>query len=118
MDLVLFNIIGLFFVIGIIWGIKLMSSPETAVRGNLIGSICMLGAIILTLIANNIINLPLLWMAMIIGGLIGSYLALKVAMIQMPQMVALLNGFGGGASSLVSMVVLFTQFPTLTSFSK
>jgi NAD(P) transhydrogenase subunit beta len=44
------NVLGLVFVAGIVSGIKLMSSPETAVRGNLIGAVSMVGAIVLTLI--------------------------------------------------------------------
>jgi len=100
------NLLGLIFVLGTIWGIKLMNSPMTAVRGNLLGSVSMAGAIILTLLAEGIISLPLLWAAMAIGALFGYYLAVKVAMIQMPQMVALLNGFGGGSSAIVSLLAL------------
>lgn len=100
------NLVGLVFVLGTVWGIKLMSSPMTAVRGNLIGSVSMAGAIILTLVAEGIVSLPLLWAAIAIGTLLGYYLAVKVAMIQMPQMVALLNGFGGGSSAIVSLLAL------------
>ena len=78
------NLLGLIFVLGTIWGIKLMNSPMTAVRGNLLGSVSMAGAIILTLLAEGIISLPLLWAAIAIGTLFGYYLAIKVAMIQMP----------------------------------
>ncbi|NLB72786.1 MAG: NAD(P)(+) transhydrogenase (Re/Si-specific) subunit beta [Firmicutes bacterium] len=100
------NLVGLVFVLGTVWGIKLMSSPVTAVRGNLLGSVSMAGAIILTLLSEGIVSLPLLWVAIALGTLFGYYLAVKVAMIQMPQMVALLNGFGGGSSAIVSLLAL------------
>jgi len=100
------NLLGLVFVIGTVWGIKLMSSPATAVKGNLLGSVSMAGAIILTLTAEGIVSIPLLWVAIFVGTFFGYYLAVKVAMIQMPQMVALLNGFGGGSSAIVSLLML------------
>ncbi|MGM0501528.1 MAG: NAD(P)(+) transhydrogenase (Re/Si-specific) subunit beta, partial [Bacillota bacterium] len=104
--------------LGIIWGIKLMSSPKTAVKGNMIGAVSMLGAVILTLVYNNIIDNMLLWSAILVGGVIGSYMAQKVKMIQMPQMVALLNGFGGGASALVASIMLFSDFNQLKAASR
>lgn len=118
MNTAVYNIIALIFVAGIVLGIKLMSSPKTAVRGNLLGAICMFGAIVLTLVSNGIISSGILWVSMAIGGLVGYFLAVKVAMIQMPQLVALLNGLGGGASAGVALVVLFSEFNILTLFSK
>ncbi|MDD3840884.1 MAG: NAD(P)(+) transhydrogenase (Re/Si-specific) subunit beta [Clostridia bacterium] len=88
----------------VLFGIKLMSSPKTAVRGNRLSAISMLVAVILVLGANDIIQLPLLWIAIILGSMIGYALALKVPMIKMPQMVALYNGLGGAASALVALV--------------
>jgi NAD(P) transhydrogenase subunit beta len=108
------NVLGLVFVAGIVLGIKLMSSPETAVRGNLIGAVSMVGAIALTLLAEGIIDLQILWVSMVIGSAIGYYLSVKVAMIQMPQMVALLNGLGGGSSAIVSLLSLVNSTYSLT----
>src|SRR5690606_15816262 len=59
-----------------------------------------------TLVAEGIVSIPVLWVAIAVGALSGYYLAVKVAMIQMPQMVALLNGFGGGSSAIVSLLAL------------
>ena len=73
-------------------GIKLMSSPKTAVRGNQLGAISMILSIVLVLLYNKIVDVKILWVAMMVGGIIGFLLAKKVTMIQMPQMVALLNG--------------------------
>jgi NAD/NADP transhydrogenase beta subunit len=112
------NVLGLVFVSGIVWGIKLMSSPETAVRGNLIGAVSMAGAIVLTLLTEGIVDLQILWVSMAIGSAIGYYLSVKVAMIQMPQMVALLNGFGGGSSAIVSLMSLVNVTYALTSVDK
>ncbi|MGM0602432.1 MAG: NAD(P)(+) transhydrogenase (Re/Si-specific) subunit beta, partial [Bacillota bacterium] len=95
-----------------------MSSPKTAVRGNMIGAVSMLGAVILTLTYNNILDNMLLWSAILVGGAVGLYMAKKVEMIQMPQMVALLNGFGGGASALVASIMLFSDFNQLSTASR
>ncbi len=113
-----YSIVGFLLTLGIIWGIKLMSSPKTAVQGNMIGAVSMLGAVILTLTYNNILNNMLLWSAILVGGAVGLYMAKKVEMIQMPQMVALLNGFGGGASALVASIMLFSDFNQLSTSSR
>jgi H+-translocating NAD(P) transhydrogenase subunit beta len=90
-----------------IFGLIQLSHPRTAVRGNLSGACGMLIAIIATLADREILGAgPAGWAAMAagmaLGGLLGGALALKVQMTAMPQMVALLNGFGGGASALVA----------------
>ena len=83
-----------------------MSSPTTAAKGNLIGALSMTGAIIVTLLSEEIISMGVLWFGMAVGGGLGYFLAIKVTMIQMPQMVALLNGFGGGSSAIVALLTL------------
>jgi len=100
------DLLGLAFVVGTVWGIRLMSSPTTAVRGNLIGAVSMAGAIIVTLVAENIVSVQVLWIGMAVGGALGYVFAVRVAMIEMPQMVALLNGLGGGSSAIVSLLTL------------
>ena len=84
-----------------IFGIKGMTHPRTAVRGNLLGATGMFIAVLVTLLQQGV---PLLLVAsgMLVGGLIGMFLARKVEMPQMPQLVALFNGFGGIASVLVA----------------
>ncbi|MBN8706135.1 MAG: NAD(P)(+) transhydrogenase (Re/Si-specific) subunit beta [Bacteroidetes bacterium] len=86
-----------------IFGIKRMSSPATAKNGNLISGIGMLLAIVVTLMDRHIISYELIIAGLVIGSAIGAVLAYKVQMTAMPQMVGLLNGFGGGASALVGM---------------
>ena len=106
MNNISYNIISLMLAMGILYGIHLLSSPKTAVRGNSLGAVCMLAAIVITLLHNGIISVTMLWACMLIGGLLGAYLAYRLQMLQMPQTVALLNGFGGGASALVAVTVL------------
>ena len=109
-------ILQLLFIAGFIYGIRLMSSPKTAVKGNMLGALAMFGAIVVTLISEGILTLPVLWAGLLVGSALGIWLAQKVLMIQMPQMVALLNGLGGGASALVALMVVY-QEPTLTTFT-
>lgn len=90
----------------IVWGIRLMNSPKTARFGNVLGAVSLMGAVALTLFKNGILDKTLLWIAMAIGGLAGYYIAAKVTMLKMPQMIALLNGLGGGASALVAVMIL------------
>lgn len=102
-------VLMLSIIVAIILGIKMMSSPKTARSGNLLASLAVLGAVIHTLISNDIITIQLLWIALVMGSVIGYFIAVKVAMIQMPQFVAILNGFGGAASALVALVVMINS---------
>jgi len=89
---------AVFFVLGLKW----LSSAATARRGNAISAIGMLLAISATLWLGGIIEWQYIIIGLIVGGSIGLLLSLRVQMTQMPQMVGLLNGFGGGASVLVA----------------
>ena len=83
-------------------GLKGLTHPRTAVRGNLIGSCAMLLAVVATLWAGGIISWAWIIAGLTIGTISGTVLALKVPMTGMPQMVAIFNGFGGAASFLVA----------------
>ncbi len=85
-----------------ILGLKQLSHPKTAPRGNQTAAVGMLIAIVATLIYKDVIDYTLIIAGIIIGGGIGAYAAKKVEMTAMPQMVAIFNGFGGGASVLVA----------------
>ena len=100
-------ILQLVFIAGFVYGIRLMNSPETAVTGNLVGAVSMTGAIIVTLVEAQVLTMPVIWAGLIVGSGLGVWLSVKVLMIQMPQMVALLNGFGGGASALVALMTIY-----------
>ena len=94
-----------------IFGLKMLGSPKTARRGNLYSSVGMLLAIVVTLLDKQIINFEWIIIGLIVGSAIGSTFALKVKMTGMPQMVGLLNGFGGGASLLVAMSEYYKIMP-------
>jgi NAD(P) transhydrogenase subunit beta len=83
-------------------GLRLLSSPKTARRGNAAGALGMLIAIVVTLTDKKIIDFTYIIVGLIVGSSIGLLLAKRVQMTAMPQMVGLLNGFGGGASTLVA----------------
>ncbi len=93
-------------------GIKRLSSPKTAQSGNTIASIGMLIAIIATVLSFELLDFKLIGVGIIVGTIIGSTFALRVQMTQMPQMVAIFNGFGGGASALVAAAEYFGKYDT------
>jgi NAD(P) transhydrogenase subunit beta len=84
-------------------GLKRLSSPRTAVRGNQVAAFGMVLAIGVTLWDADARNLAWIVTGIVIGGLIGAYSARAVKMTAMPQMVALFNGVGGGAAALISI---------------
>src|SRR5690606_10347491 len=85
-----------------IMGIKGMTAPKTAVRGNRRSAIGMLIAVVAALLDYNVVDYTWIIVCILIGGAIGAFMAKKVAMTDMPEMVASLNGIGGGASLLVA----------------
>ncbi|MBI2828074.1 MAG: NAD(P)(+) transhydrogenase (Re/Si-specific) subunit beta [Acidobacteria bacterium] len=82
-------------------GLKRLNTPATARRGNLISGAGMLVAIFVTLLDLGQVNYTVIIGGVVVGSALGLTAALSVQMTAMPQMVALLNGFGGGASMLV-----------------
>jgi len=82
-------------------GLKLLSSPETARRGNMLSALGMFLAVVATLFNQEIIDFRFILGGIALGSIIGVLAARLVAMTAMPEMVALLNGFGGIASLLV-----------------
>tara|TARA_B100001123_G_scaffold378472_1_gene446598 strand:+ start:383 stop:1780 length:1398 start_codon:yes stop_codon:yes gene_type:complete len=94
-----------------ILGIKGLTHPRTAVRGNLLGASGMLLAVVATLVTKEVLGsgtqgLGMIVAGVVLGGTIGATLALRIQMTAMPEMVALLNAFGGAASALVAGAVL------------
>ena len=90
-----------------IFGIKMLGKAETARKGNLISSLGMLIAVVVTLFDRQILDSKdvaswyVLGICLVLGSLIGAVMAKRVKMTSMPEMVALFNGFGGLASLLV-----------------
>jgi NAD(P) transhydrogenase subunit beta len=87
-----------------ILGLKRMAHPRTAVRGNLYGILGMTLAVIVTLLGVETFGWVLA--GIVVGSVIGGVLAMRVQMTEMPQLVALFNGLGGSASTLVAAAEL------------
>ena len=98
----LVNIVYLIAASLFVLGLKGLSHPRTAVRGNMLGALGMFIAVVTTLINQQIIGFEAIVGGLILGGVIGGIWAVKVPMTGMPQFVGLCNGFGGGASALVA----------------
>jgi NAD(P) transhydrogenase subunit beta len=115
---------------------KLMTGPRTAVKGNYLGAAGMAIAILAACFEKPVMQsvaaqgawpIVMLGIAGLIGGVIGAVMAVKYPMTGMPQMVALLNGFGGAASALVAGAELWnataaakaaaTPLPAWTQFA-
>lgn len=86
-----------------ILGIKMMGKTGTARKGNAVSSVAMLVAVSITLINQNILSYTEIFIGILIGSAIGAYFSQKVAMTQMPEMVAIFNGVGGAASTFVAV---------------
>lgn len=86
-----------------ILGIKRLGKTSEARSGNILSAVGMLIAIVATLIQVQLLTIPEILVCIVIGTAIGIYVAYKVEMTQMPEMVALFNGFGGLASVAVSV---------------
>lgn len=87
-------------------GLKGLTHPRTAVRGNVLAGLGMLAAVGITLIDQRVVSFELLIAGVVVGSIIGAFLAVRVQMTEMPQLVALFNGFGGGASVFVATAAL------------
>ena len=85
-----------------ILGIKALSSPKSARAGNRLAAVGMTLALIVTLLDRRILSYTEIAIGLALGGTIGAVAARRVAMTAMPQLVALLNGSGGGAAAVVS----------------
>jgi NAD(P) transhydrogenase subunit beta len=83
-------------------GIKMLGKTSTARQGNTYSAIAMLIAVVVTLLDRNVLSYTEIFATMVLASAVGMYVAKKVEMTQMPEMVALFNGFGGGASVLVA----------------
>ncbi len=87
----------------LILGLRWLSSPRTARRGNGVAAIGMTIAIIATLVDQRVVDYVWIVIAAIVGGSIGALVARRVQMTAMPQLVAALNGLGGGAAAMIAV---------------
>ncbi|MBI4081958.1 MAG: NAD(P)(+) transhydrogenase (Re/Si-specific) subunit beta [Candidatus Lambdaproteobacteria bacterium] len=97
-------------------GIKMLSTPAAATRGNYLSAIAMLVTVGVTLVTSQIVDWVTIWAGVAVGTAIGIVASRMVQMTAMPQMVALYNGFGGLASALVALSEYDRQHAALTPY--
>ena len=85
----------IFTAILFIVGLKRLGSPATARSGNRLSSLAMLVAVLATVLGNNLMSWEWIIGGVLVGSAVGAFSARKVAMTDMPQLVAVFNGFGG-----------------------
>ncbi|MDA7686667.1 NAD(P)(+) transhydrogenase (Re/Si-specific) subunit beta [Pseudomonadales bacterium] len=103
---IIINLVYVASAVLFIFGLKLLGSPDTARRGNLISAAGMFIAVVVTLLDQKIIAYEYIALGIVLGALVGAVAARKVAMTGMPELVALFNGFGGLASLMVGWAAL------------
>ncbi len=104
------NIINVAYLVAsvlFIYGMKGLTHPRTAVRGNLTGATGMGLAMLAVLLDPGVEKYQWIIIGLIAGGSVGAFLARKVQMTSMPELVALFNGFGGLASILVAGAAVY-----------
>ncbi|MFC2172457.1 NAD(P)(+) transhydrogenase (Re/Si-specific) subunit beta [Acidobacteriota bacterium] len=101
------NLAYLLSAVFFIFGLKRLSSPKTARQGNFFAMLGMFIAFVVTLLDKGIVSYTFIIVGILVGIIIGAFLARVVQMTSMPQMVAAFNGLGGGASTLVAMAEFF-----------
>ena len=100
------DVVGLLYLVAIVCfvvALRFLSSPKHARKGNWVGGVGMIVAIVTTLALDGISNWLLIGVGGAIGAVVGVVGARTVKMTAMPQMVALFNGVGGGAAALVAL---------------
>lgn len=100
-----------------ILSIRGLASPQTARQGNILGMIGMAVAIIVTLLSPQVKEFYWILLAIFIGGIIGTYSALKVKMTSLPQMIAAFNGLGGLSAVFISLAEILAGSQTYVESS-
>mgnify|MGYP000878753459 FL=1 len=117
MSSTLYYVLTAILSVGVLFGIKLMSQVKTAAWGNRLSALCMLAAIVITMINTETLSAALGYIiaGLLIGTLLSIFMTVKVKMIQMPQMVGLLNGLGGLASAVAAILTIIDK-PVIGTF--
>jgi NAD(P) transhydrogenase subunit beta len=97
-----------------IFGLKAMSSPRTARRGMLMAAAAMIAAIVGTILDPRVVNYEWILVGILIGSLLGGYIAIVTPMTHMPQRTALSHAFGALAASLVGIAHYYDHATTVT----
>jgi NAD(P) transhydrogenase subunit beta len=106
------NLLYLVTIVCFVLALRFLSSPATARRGNQIGAVGMVIAIVATLLKESVHITWLMVLGAVLGGAFGAVAARRVKMTAMPQMVALFNGVGGGAAALVALAEFHELAPS------
>ena len=116
LESVIIPLIYLASAVSFILGLKQLSHPRTAPKGNSTAAVGMLLAIIGTLFKTEVIDFQFIIIGLVVGSAIGVFAAKRVEMTSMPQLVALFNGFGGLSSLLVATSEVYSgnQLGTFT----
>ena len=101
-----YYLVSLVLSLMVLLGIRWMSRVDKAARGNRLSALAMLAAIIILLLKDKILDDVFVLAGIAVGVGLGLILARRVKMIEMPQMVALLNGLGGAASAIAAYLTL------------
>jgi NAD(P) transhydrogenase subunit beta len=105
------NLLYLVTIVTFVLALRFLSNPATARRGNQIGAVGMLLAIVVTFAQDSVVSYWEIAVGMVVGGAFGAIAARRVRMTAMPQMVALFNGVGGGAAALISLAEFHNLAP-------
>ena len=103
---VIINFVYVVSAVLFIFGLKLLSHPATARKGNLLSALGMFVAVIVTLLDKNILSFELILAGIVVGSAIGVFTAKKIEMTAMPELVSLFNGIGGLASLAVAYATI------------
>ncbi len=114
-DSIYFGLCGVLS-IAVLFGIHLLSKVESAKLGNQISALAVALGVVITILNYNILPQWLIYIGMAVGLIIGLVITSKIKMIQMPQMVALLNGVGGAASAIVASLAFIYPDQAVTIF--
>lgn len=117
-------ILSILLSLAVLVGIAMMSKVKTSLHGNLLSALAMLVGVVATIVFNNILGVWTIYVAILVGAFIGNLMASRAQMIQMPQLVALFNGLGGGASALVGVMTymgwgmqMTIEYPLFVNFT-
>jgi NAD(P) transhydrogenase subunit beta len=106
------SVVYLATAIMVLIGLRMLSSPKTALWGNRIAALGMTAAILTTLIRYKIFDPVLVYPAIVIGSAIGVWLSRKIKMTEVPTLVSSFNGFGAGASAFIPIMEIINAYST------
>ena len=115
---VVLSVVYLVATVTFIVGLKMLGHPATAKNGNIVAAsgmgLAVLGTLVLHDLEVPVLIYVLIGLVLLIGGLVGAFMAVKVKMTKMPELVSLFNGFGGASAALIGLVAFSDQMADVT----